>query len=398
MTAGVKQTIVKNDIEELISYLEKEDWKGYDPYDTLNSWVPFNFGGKWGQVGAIQFQLRNPFNVRPLLGIKKERGVKSIALILQSMSVYYRSEPSDDLRKKMDYLFEWILSKRLEGYNGTCWAVHFPLAMKEKKRVRFDPSAVLASFVAESIYEYYLSTGNEKVKEVMSGICEFILSHVPVTERPEGLCYSYTTKVKDMVFNANSFVAETFAKTYSLNRSENLKELSLKALDFTIHHQKDDGRWTYSMGKSGRERELIDFHQGFILNSIYDIKNIFGLNDLKYDKAIKKGLQYYRNVQFCDEGDSVWRVPKKYPVDIHNQGVGIMVFSKLSEYGEEYYDYAKRVVDWTDKNMRDKRGYYYYQKHPLFTNKISYIRWNQSWMLMGLTYLYAKMKEKENGK
>jgi hypothetical protein len=400
--AAETDEIIKKDIEELIQYLKEDDYKGYDPYDTLNSWFPFNiFGGRWGQIAAVQFQLRNPINLRHILGIKKERGVKSVALILQAMSVYYRSNPSEKLLREMNGLFEWILSMRLKGdWKGSCWAVHFPLAMKDKSRVRFDPSAVLASFVSESLYEFYLSTKDERVSDVLKGVSEFILTHVPVTERPEGLCYSYTTKVKDMVFNANSFVAETFAKTYALTGDEKLKELSLKALDFTIHHQKDDGRWTYSMNPvSGNERELIDFHQGFILNSIYDIKKIFGLKDEKYDKAISKGLNYYRKVQFCDDGSSVWRVPKKYPVDIHNQGVGIMIFSKLCEYDREYPDFAKKIAEWTDKHMRNNRdGYYYYLKHRFITNRISFIRWNQSWMLMGLSYLYAKIKEKESGK
>ncbi|HAQ61800.1 TPA: hypothetical protein DCR49_07380 [Candidatus Delongbacteria bacterium] len=398
MSSEIKK--VQTDIESLIDYLHKEDYKGYDPYDTLNSWFPFNiFGGRWGQVAAVQFQLRNPVNIRPLLGIKKERGVKSIALILQAMSVYYRVNPSEELKKKMDFLFEWILSMRLKGdWKGSCWAVHFPLAMKDKSRVRFDPSAVLASFVAESLYEYYLSTKNEKVTEVMKGICDFIFTHVPVTERPEGSCYSYTTKVKDIVFNANSFVAETFAKTYALTKNETLKEEAIKCLDFNIFHQKDDGRWTYSMNsKTGGERELIDFHQGFILNSIYDIIKILSLKDEKYEKAIIKGLSYYRKHQFYDDGSSVWRVPKKHPVDIHNQGVGIMTFSKLSEYSEEYLNFAGVIAEWTDKNMRnEKEGYYYYLKHPLHTNKISFIRWNQAWMLLGMANLYAKLKGKEN--
>jgi len=224
MTAESIGTIKRN-IDELIQYLINSDYKGYDPYDTLNSWFPFNiFGGRWGQIAAVQFQLRNPVNIRPKLGIKKERGVKSVALILQAMSVYYRADPSEKLLKEMTGLFEWILSMRLKGeWEGSCWAVHFPLAMKDKSRVRFDPSAVLASFVAESLYEYYLSTKDDRVPDVLKGVSEFILAHVPVTERPEGLCYSYTTKVKDMVFNANSFVAEAFAKTYVLTGEERFK-------------------------------------------------------------------------------------------------------------------------------------------------------------------------------
>ena len=89
-------------------------------------------------------------------------------------------------------------------------------------------------------------------------------------------------------------------------------------------------------------------------------------------------------------------MPKKYPIDAHNQGVGILTFAKLSEYGNDYLDFAAKIAEWTDKNLKnDKKGYYYYQKTPFFTNKISYIRWNQSWMLLGLAHLYMKLSEKE---
>jgi hypothetical protein len=37
--------------------------------------------------------------------------------------------------------------------------------------------------------------------------------------------------------------------------------------------------------------------------------------------------------------------------------------------------------------MQDKKGYFYYQKFPFFTNKISYMRWGQAWMLLAISSL-----------
>jgi hypothetical protein len=396
--AEIKST-VKNDIENLISYISSEEFEGYDPYDTLSSWIPFGLGGKKIQQAAIQFQVRNPINIRPFMGIKKLRGVKACAIILQGMSIYYRVRPSQDLRDKMDWLFDWIVENRTEGYEGHCWGVPFPLALSDKSRQKNDPSAVLASFVAESIYEYYLSTKNEKVIEVLEGITKFITTHVPVTEDKNGICYSYTTKIKDVIYNANSFVAETFAKTYVLSgkKNEKLKDHAIKCIDFNIAHQKESGVWPYGIHpKTGAERNQIDFHQGFVLNSIYDVSKLLGLTDQKYENSIKRGLEYYKKYQFDKDGASYWRVPKKYPIDAHNQGVGILTFAKLSEYGQEYLDFAAKIAEWTDNNLKSKKkGYYYYQKTPFYTNKISYIRWNQAWMLLGLAYLYLKLSEKE---
>ena len=71
------------------AYVENENFKGYDPYDTLNSTLPFNWLGKWGPVLAIQFQKRNPLNIRPAIGIKKEHNPKAIGLFLHAYSIKY---------------------------------------------------------------------------------------------------------------------------------------------------------------------------------------------------------------------------------------------------------------------------------------------------------------------
>ena len=60
------------------------------------------------------------------------------------------------------------------------------------------------------------------------------------------------------------------------------------------------------------------------------IKRICDFSDIDisiYDKEIKLGLEFYKKYQFNDDGVSIWRLPKKWPVDIHNQSQGIITFS-----------------------------------------------------------------------
>ncbi len=56
--------------------MEGESYKGYDPYDTLMSFIPFVRINKWLAIIATQVQKRNPINIRPLLGIKKDYNPK----------------------------------------------------------------------------------------------------------------------------------------------------------------------------------------------------------------------------------------------------------------------------------------------------------------------------------
>ena len=65
----------------LKGYCEKENFKGWDPYDGLNSWViQKTLLGKLRvfRLAWIQLFKRNPINLRPLFGIKKDYNPKGL--------------------------------------------------------------------------------------------------------------------------------------------------------------------------------------------------------------------------------------------------------------------------------------------------------------------------------
>ena len=72
---------------KLENYLISENFKGYDPYDTLNSFIPFKILGNFFSVLATQIQKRNPINIRRFIGIKKEINPKAFALFLSSPKI-----------------------------------------------------------------------------------------------------------------------------------------------------------------------------------------------------------------------------------------------------------------------------------------------------------------------
>ena len=104
-------------------------------------------------------------------------------------------------------------------------------------------------------------------------------------------------------------------------------------------------------------------------------------------ETVSKGLSYYRSIQFLDTGRALWRIPDKWPVDIHNQSQGIITFSILEKYGTDYLSFACKIADWTIKNMQSDKGYFYYRKNPLYINKIPFMRWSQAWMMLALAEL-----------
>ena len=90
--------IAYESLKKLINYIEGEDFRGYDPYDALNS--PFlkflSFNSKYPGIIFTQTIKRSPLNPRPLLGIKKELNPKALGLFLWGYSKLYAVEKKEE--------------------------------------------------------------------------------------------------------------------------------------------------------------------------------------------------------------------------------------------------------------------------------------------------------------
>jgi rhamnogalacturonyl hydrolase YesR len=177
---------------------------------------------------------------------------------------------------------------------------------------------------------------------------------------------------------------------YYFIKDEKIKKTCIDLVNFVISRQKEDGRWNYSLDlETNREREQIDFHQGFVLESISNIADRIQEKNESWGNSVRKGLEFYRNKQFFQNGRSVWRYPREFPIDIHNQSQGIITFSRLSSFDPGYLDFAGIIASWTIKMMQSQKGYFYYRLNKRFPNRIPYIRWSQAWMLLALTFLLS---------
>ena len=61
--------MINESFDSLISYCEKENYKGWDPYDGLNSWLTQKTPlgkSRFFRLTWIQLFKRNPLNLRPL--------------------------------------------------------------------------------------------------------------------------------------------------------------------------------------------------------------------------------------------------------------------------------------------------------------------------------------------
>lgn len=380
---------VEDSFQKLTKYIEKEKYQGYDPYDILTSWIPFNKLGKWPSAIATQIQKRSPVNFRPLIGIKKGINPKAYGLFLQAFSLLYQKTNKSEYLKKADFFYNWLNNNYSQGYSGKCWGYNFPWASPLKYMDAYAPSSVVTGFVVKGLSEYRKVTENKKdVETLIDSACQFLNKDLEKVKVQTGINISYTPLQKDICYNASLLAGEAFAKLYAINSNELYKNLAIQTVEYVLTTQKEDGHWNYSMDiDKGGERSQIDFHQGYILESIYEIKSILKIQNSYWEKAIEKGLEFYIEQQFDKNGWSYWRLPKKHPIEIHNQSQGIITLQKLKNYHPDASNFSKTIAEWTIKNMQAKDGHFYYQKFKTHTNRISYMRWSNTWMLLALTHL-----------
>lgn len=380
-------------LKSLIDWIEAKEYKGYDIYDGLKITESRRIlKNRILNPVITQFFKKFPINLRSLIKIDETIMPKAIGLFLHSyvlLSSPYgegeRLKGVETFKRNAMYLKDWLLENSLKNYSGACWNFGF------NYKFMFDmPTIVISSIVARGLFEYYRLSQDSQVKDVLKSVTDFVLNDLLITENEKGICFSYTPLQRDSCFNANMLGAELLAKVFSITGDTRLLEYSQRAVDFTLAYQYTDGHWDYSIDlKTGKQIYQIDFHQGYILDSLYDFIVYSNVNDEKYLSALRKGAEFYRREQFFDEGRSKWRIPKVWPVDIHNQAQGIITFSKLRALDSEYLDFAMKLARWTILNMQDKQGFFYYQKHKYFTNKIHYMRWSQAWMMLSLSFLLS---------
>ncbi len=379
---------IQTSLVRLQQYIESSEFCGYDPYDTLNSRFDFKRFGKWGPAIAIQIQKRNPLNIRPLLGVNGGFNPKGMGLMLKAYSLLYQKTWSTAFLVKAHELFFWLHTHYSKGYAGKCWGYNFDWANPDGNLPAYTPSVVVTSFVVDGIFEYFKATGSIDAKNDICSAAEYIRKDIPVSEFPEGISFAYTHLSKGCCYNASLLAAEVLAKSDYISGKSVNRDMILKAMDMVLSKQKKSGAWWYSYNSvTGKERNQIDFHQGFVLVSLHNLNQLMEKPISDVHAAITRGLEFYKQIQFYPDGRSLWRLPKKWPVDIHNQSQGIITFAKLKGFNPDYLAFAKTIAYWSIDQMQDKTGYFYFRKYPFYTNKISYMRWSQAWMLLALSEL-----------
>lgn len=378
-------------LQKLQDYIEKNEYKGYDPYDGLMSPIfniPIIRTNKKVRLYFQQFIKRFPFNLRPLFFIRKGCNPVTLGLCLQGYTYLIQYSKSEilhsELTKKINFLIDELITLQTKGFSGACWGYDFTWQSSIVSIPAFGPTVVATGIITNALFEYHLFSKDEKAKNLIISSAIFVLNDLNRTEYGNSFCFSYSPFDRESVFNANMKAVRLLAQAFYLTNEEKFLTEARSALKFVTDSQNADGSWFYSSRKN--DNRIDNYHTGYILDCMKEYSELTG--DKSITDNIERGFDFYINNFIENERIPKFFHNKPFPIDCTAAAQTILT---LCKFGKN--DLAKNVANYVIGNMQDESGYFYYQIHRFYKNRIPYMRWSNAWMFLALSFLLRNLSK-----
>lgn len=391
---------------KLRKYCEAEDFKGWDPYDGLNSKLfqsmPFFKKSALCRLIVIQGFKRCPINIRHIALVPKGYNAKGIALFLSGYCNLYNAiekgkdvgVSKQDCLDKINYLAELLISLQSKGYSGACWGYNFDWQSKAFFLPRYTPTVVVTSFAVEALLSAYEISKNNIYKSCALSAKDFILNNLNRIEKGENFMFSYSPLDNQAVYNASLLGSKTLSLIYSYINDDKILDDIFRSVKAVCNMQNQDGSFPHSDQVGERWRD--SFHTGFKLESIATYQKY--CNDYSFNKNIEIGFAYLINNYFDHSNGLAHYYDRgmRGAIDLHCAAQFISTLFKLEKFGRNS-KLADKVLVWAINNMfNEKYGCFYFQKNDTNINKNIYMRWPNAWMFYGISYYIKYYANEKN--
>jgi hypothetical protein len=396
---------------DLWKYCRAQGLAGYDPYDGLNSRLfqatPLkNFRAV--RLAWTQFHKRSPINFRSFVGIPRERNAKAMALFALAALADFRREPTKENEMEARELLDDLIWMSLKGFKGACWGYNFDWQSRSFFAPRGTPTIVPTAFAARALCEAAEVLSRDEYLPFARTICDFILNDLNRSEETnDEVCFSYSPLDRTRVFNASLFAGETLATIGKMVGEPSLIEWANRAALYVVRRQQPGGSWAY--GADSHQAWSDNFHTAYILLSLSRINDAVSVpgadrgpdagsprgvvvatgSTADFDNAIRRGFDFWSERFFLAHGWPKYFPDRLYPADIHSAASAIVALVELRGRIPGTLQLAETIAGWAIENLRDPRGFFYYQRRRFCKVRIPYTRWSEAWML----YALARLRE-----
>jgi hypothetical protein len=405
---------------DLWHWCRAHNFAGYDPYDALNSRLFQATPLKHSRIARLvwtQLFKRSPLNFRRLVGVPAERNPKGTALFALAALADYRRLRAVEAETDARALLDDLLAARLTGKSGAAgWGYNFDWQSRSFFAPRGTPTVVPTAFAARALIEAAQAFGDESYLQAARSACDFILGDLNRSEEiGDEVCFRYSPLDRTRVFNASLLAGEVLAGAGALTGEQDLVDQGMRAALYVVRRQRDDGSWAY--GVDGYQSWADNFHTAFVLTSLSRIiqccdplsdapngsqftaetgekqrlrrENLEALRN-----SLQRGYDFWRERFFLANGWPKYFPDRLYPADAHSAGAALVALVELQTLDSGAFDLAETIARWAIENLRDPRGFFYYQRRRLHTVRTPYMRWSEGWMMYGLARILEVKRKK----
>ncbi|MHA1365134.1 MAG: hypothetical protein ACTSP5_01820 [Candidatus Heimdallarchaeota archaeon] len=379
---------------KLEQWIASNGWAGYDPYDIQCAYFLHKFAGKnklmkFLHARLFRFFNRTPKASRKFLRIKPQVNAKGMGLFTSAYCSLYNTFKDEKYLEKAKFIADWLIKNTNPNYEGACWG--YPFSWQNIIfNPRGTPSGVVSSAVGHGLWDLYQITKEKKYLDVCELICLFFLNSLNRTENKNGLIFSYTPLDNFQVHNASLFVAEFLIRIGKTLNRKGWVNLGLKAINFTLKEQNEDGSIYYWNEKQAEELGISlrtdHYHSGFEMRMLYNSWKNTGKTEIK--DGLDSYYAFYEKTFFDKEYAPVDFI-NGITTDVHTCAEALILnstFYNLFNYSKEI---LPKTIPWIIENMQTSEGWFRYtftrKKKKNKTINIPYLRWGQAWMLLGLS-------------
>ncbi len=374
---------------KLGNWIEEHDYRGFEPFDGLSSYLrPLTCGNWFAERVLQQLVLRCPFHIRPLLGVKPLRSTKGMGFIARGYLRMFALTGNPEYRNKAISCLDWLIENRSPGYSGHCWGNHFDYAARPFQLPKFTPTVVWTSHIGQAFLDAYELLDEPRYLDVASGVCKSILTDLPREKTSAGTCISYVPFKQMSLHNSNMLAAAMLARTAEHTGDKVSLDIAREAMRYSCTRQLTSGGWYY--GEEETYHWVDNWHTAYNLDSLKCY--VDSSQDRSFEPNLSKGLKFYKDAFFHENGMPNYYAGRLHLVDIQCASQAIDTLAYFSDY-DDCLQLALKVATWTIENMQDMSGYFYYRKLGWKTVKIPMLHWGQGTMFCALSHLLLKTND-----
>ncbi len=381
------KTMIQNSIQALEAWIEKHDYKGYEPFDGLSSPLYRIVSGNLLCERLLQQLIRqSPFNLRPFLGVKPLDSTKGRGYIAWGYLKMFQYTGSSIYKEKAKASLKWLIDNKSPLYKEFSWGNGFNYSSRGGKIPKREPTIVWSSLIGQIFLDAYEILDDSLYLEVAHSICRWILA-LSREQTNTGACISYVAYTQGSIHNSNMLGAAMLARTARLSGNKKGLKVAKEAMAYSCSGQLHNGAWYY--GEAEKYHWVDNFHTGYNLDSLKCYIDNSG--NRQFEKNLHIGFQYFKTTFLEPSGRPKYYHDRAYPIDIQCASQAIDTLVYFSDHDVSALELASKVAKWTISHMQDQTGYFYYRVLPLKKVKIPMIHWGQATMYKALSHLLLKL-------